>query len=356
MKKEKKSEQSNKKTDSECLKRSIINTRNIIRKKFRDLHNQKQKLRRGIVETFDPIIKPLKSLADKKEKKYNQIKEEVKHEKDVFSPGDIFKTAIPAHRKNLFEIESKISPSEKVSNESNISGIDPMQTSDDENDDEDFENTHTDKIIRVAGSNSPKIDNIYGFRTHYGELYLGRVPIKTTTNGNSTYYLIKTKSFKVTPGLTNLLLMKNPKNYNRNDLETYREMLLLTHAHKNHFAYHGSIRRDNSSVKYRDIISQLFPEKDEKSKSNRKQPTKHYLSSVKTRSQRETQGSSLRKPQTKYKIASKNGTFNYTYWDDPNELVSRLRLLLASRNAGHTGHTNEIISIIEELREAKVIK
>lgn len=243
-----------------------------------------------------------------------------------------------------------------MSNEPNISGIDPMQTSDDENDDDDFENTHTDKIIRVAGSNSPKIDNIYGLRTHYGELYLGRVPIKTGTYGNSTYYLIKTKSFKVTPGLTNLFLMKNPKNYNRNDLETYKEMLLLTHAQKNHFAYHGSIRRDNSSVKYRDMISQLFPEKDEKTKSNRKPPTKHYPSSVNTRSQRKTQGSSLKKPQTKYKIAYKNDTFNYTYWDDSNELVGRLRLLLASRNAGHTGHTNAIISIMEELRKAKIIK
>jgi hypothetical protein len=42
----------------------------------------------------------------------------------------------------------------------------------------------------------------------------------------------------------------------------------------------------------------------------------------------------------------------YEYWDDPNELVDRLRLLIASRDAGHSGHENEILSIIEELREA----
>lgn len=47
---------------------------------------------------------------------------------------------------------------------------------------------------------------------------------------------------------------------------------------------------------------------------------------------------------------------NYIYWDDPNELVDRLRLLMASQAAGHTNHNNEIISIIEELREAKIIK
>ena len=47
---------------------------------------------------------------------------------------------------------------------------------------------------------------------------------------------------------------------------------------------------------------------------------------------------------------------NLVYWDDPNELVDRLRLLLASKSAGNTGVSNEIISIFEELREAGLIK
>jgi len=38
-----------------------------------------------------------------------------------------------------------------------------------------------------------------------------------------------------------------------------------------------------------------------------------------------------------------------------NELVERLQLLLASRAAGNNNHTNEILSIKEELREAKII-
>lgn len=46
---------------------------------------------------------------------------------------------------------------------------------------------------------------------------------------------------------------------------------------------------------------------------------------------------------------------DYVYWDDPNELVDRLRLLIASTNAGHNGHRNEIISIIEELHEKNII-
>ena len=46
---------------------------------------------------------------------------------------------------------------------------------------------------------------------------------------------------------------------------------------------------------------------------------------------------------------------DYVHWNDPNELVDRLRLLNASRQAGHTVHDNEILSIIEELREAGII-
>ncbi|KAL4153101.1 hypothetical protein QTP88_000934 [Uroleucon formosanum] len=47
---------------------------------------------------------------------------------------------------------------------------------------------------------------------------------------------------------------------------------------------------------------------------------------------------------------------NLVYWNDPNELVERLKLLLASKAAGNTGVSNEIISIFEELHEAGIIK
>lgn len=51
-----------------------------------------------------------------------------------------------------------------------------------------------------------------------------------------------------------------------------------------------------------------------------------------------------------------NANIDYRHWDDPNELVDRLQLLIASKQAGNTGHDNEIISILEELKEAGIIK
>ena len=46
---------------------------------------------------------------------------------------------------------------------------------------------------------------------------------------------------------------------------------------------------------------------------------------------------------------------DYVHWDDPNELVDRLQLLDASRRANNNVHDNEILSIIEGLREAGLI-
>jgi len=45
----------------------------------------------------------------------------------------------------------------------------------------------------------------------------------------------------------------------------------------------------------------------------------------------------------------------YLYWNDVNELVERLEILVASKGAGNTSHNNEIFSILEELREERII-
>ena len=51
------------------------------------------------------------------------------------------------------------------------------------------------------------------------------------------------------------------------------------------------------------------------------------------------------------KLAIINTRTDYVYWDDPNELVERLRLLIAEKSDGNPSLVNEINSKIEELRE-----
>lgn len=45
----------------------------------------------------------------------------------------------------------------------------------------------------------------------------------------------------------------------------------------------------------------------------------------------------------------------YEYYDDPNEICDRLRLLISSKASGDTNHNQEINSILEELREGGYI-
>lgn len=50
-----------------------------------------------------------------------------------------------------------------------------------------------------------------------------------------------------------------------------------------------------------------------------------------------------------------NSNIVYEYYDDPNELCNRLRLLMSSQSAGNNNHNQEINSILEELYERGII-
>ena len=155
------------------------------------------------------------------------------------------------------------------------------------------------------------IDKTYGPKIQTnGSVHLGKKEIKLVDNTLT----IEDTSYPLTQGLGNLIFSKSPKLYTKNDLETYKSILIQTSAH---------LKADGKKIKkggnkYTDIIQNLFPS-----------------------------GAGLSVKLQKH---------NLVYWNEPNELVDRLRLLLASKAAGNTGVSNEILSIFEELREAGLIK
>lgn len=141
------------------------------------------------------------------------------------------------------------------------------------------------------------------------------------------------KHFELTPGLKELLMCNKPNLDMVTEIDkiVYKDMLHITNAHKRGYISHGQLKGDKG-FKYNKIIKPLFSE----------QTTKD-ITHIKS-------GGSL----PKFKKYKKNT--DYIFWDDPNELIERLKLLIASKNAGNTNHDNEIISIIEELQEAGIIK
>lgn len=177
----------------------------------------------------------------------------------------------------------------------------------------------------------------FGIRSANKKLLMGNSIVsfsKIDSVNDDNIILIKVgdKSYNLTPGLKELLLRRKPdlKLISSKDKLVYKDMLYYTNAHKRDFNPNGQIRGDKG-IKYREIIKPLFSES--------------LNSNIVTKF-----GGSL-PTLKKYKKDA-----DLVYWDDPNELVERLKLLVASRDAGNTNHDNEILSIIEELKEADIIK
>ena len=155
------------------------------------------------------------------------------------------------------------------------------------------------------------LDKIYGpKKLPIGDIILGKKELKFVENT----ILIDGTVYPTTSGLNQLLFLKNPLIFTDTDLEVYKSILSQTSAH---LSTHGN-KIKKGGTKYSTIISKLFPSGGELSMKLQKN--------------------------------------NLVYWDNPNELVDRLRLLLASKAAGNTGVSNEIISIFNELHEAGLIK
>jgi len=115
--------------------------------------------------------------------------------------------------------------------------------------------------------------------------------------------------------------------YTGDDIRKYKTILLTTNVHRRNHDAHGHLR-GNRGYKCKHIIAPLLPIEPEKKKSGKGLP---------------------------HVMTLNDNAIDYVHWDDPNELVDRLRLLEASHQAGHNAHDNEILSIIEELCEASLI-
>jgi len=200
-----------------------------------------------------------------------------------------------------------IDPLTKISNK-------PRMTSNKENINVKSENSFADDDYQQEIENwlqSTDLDKIYGpKKLPNGLIILGDKEIKFMENT----LLIDGTVYPLTSGLIQLLFLKNPLVYTDIDIGVYKSILIQTSAHISI----GKKIIKKGGFKYTSIISQLFPS-----------------------------GSGL---------SMKLQKNNLVYWDNPNELVDRLRLLLASKAAGNTGVTNEIISIFDELREVELIK
>lgn len=221
------------------------------------------------------------------------------------------------------------------SNECNEITNDNSSLSDESLNDDEFKTptkSENNVVELLQKDNIDKALNIaFGVRSEGGKLLIGNVPIAIKSSDSSTEMssiTLNNKTYELTPGLSELLFENKPNitKICEKDKLTYKDILIHTNAHKRGYIQSGQIQ-GNSGMKYCKIIRPLFFETDSLKQGGNLPTLKKY-----------------------------NSNTDLVYWDDPNELIDRLKVLIASKDAGNTNHDNEIISILEELKEASVIK
>lgn len=176
----------------------------------------------------------------------------------------------------------------------------------------------------IANKGSRVIDKVFGLRydKETDQFHIGSEYAKVEKNDLQ----VKGEWYEGTVGLYELLVLQRPKHFTEQDLRNYLSIMETTNAHKRNYNALSQIA-GNRSYKYLNIIKKYITDQN-KMLTHGQGMTLSVLNKKKS---------------------------EWVYWDDPNELVDRLRLLYASQAAGHNNHQNEINSIVEELRESNLI-
>ena len=169
------------------------------------------------------------------------------------------------------------------------------------------------------------IDLTYGLYSKNRNFYIGSKPVIIEDNDIKVDNII----FEGTPGFWELVTSKNPnpENYTEEDLDKYRQLVILTNTAFQDNNPNNNRPKSSKSPKWKKIISSIW----EAIKEQQKEEYKEF--------EEETEGEGL-------KILP----------SDPNALIDRFNLLFSSKKAGHTGVRNEIVSILDELKRQGVLK
>ena len=195
---------------------------------------------------------------------------------------------------------------------------DPIIDNNEHNDNNNSSNNISDKerksVIRYLNqvkNKDTRVDLAFGVR----KLTKGYKFGDSSFSHDGKYFKIKREKYKITPGLTELLFQKQPDQeiITAEDIDLYRGFVVKTNAHKKNYKADKSPRIDKSS-KYQTYLANFIT------------------------------GNG-------FKVMKKDDVTEYVYWDNPNELVERLKLLDGEKAAGNNNHNNEIQNILEELKE-----
>lgn len=343
--------------DDASLTQQLVEVTDAVRKKFNSIKNNRMENMMALEKVYEPVTKPLKEISAATAVKVPQpsssssspiqVKQYTKSRKR--SSSSIESTPITSRHKDSSDQDDDGDENKKTRQISFVE-TPPSSTfitspdSDTTLSEKEQLNNVVMKHIHQLSYGDSKYDTVYGVRIHpiTGKLQMGNAELRFPSD-NIEVWANKKKlaTYKATSTLYGAIFLKLPPILysgedivNNEDIQIYKKILEITNAPYKRYDVRNGLN-PNKTRKYREIIEPLLSYK------------------MVTRSHSSGEGLLLPKIPS-MKLFNSKGV-DYVYWNKPKELINRLRLLWSSKMAGHSGHDNEILNIIEELREEGIV-
>ena len=213
-----------------------------------------------------------------------------------------------------------------------------------EDDEEDEEEEGEDESVGEIARhylNKQYRDITFGIRKEKGHHYIGNKHV--IVDDNDIIIAKDGDRFKGTDGLWELITLREPVNFDKEDEDEYERLMVKTNALHREYDPSNPRPRGSMGKKWKNILGPIWYKKQGFSKEDAFRMTKD-------KNYRKRLIKKMRKIKYEYE-----GEGVVVIPSDPNALIERLELLLASQEAGHTGVRNELVSICDELKRQGVL-
>lgn len=321
---------------NEQIARQLIKSRAAVRKKLQGLRSDITRMTFEREKNLAPITKPLKDLLSnmKPEIPQTPVKNEFKKE---LSFREKFPGRSSAPSEEVFVNDDDFSDAESEGEDQSISLHELSKHEDVFNE---YLNQYTglarEYIRDMIADNEKKFDHQYGIRLDPStETYsVGNKIVKF--DGDNIK--IDDITYEGTRGLYELLFKKKPEKYTLDDETKYKAIMERSSAARKN--YDPTYPLSGNAGKKYSLVKKILSKPD----MTPLRFTKPIPPNKRTKS---GAGAFLH---------LNNKKVEFVPWKNPNKLINRLRLLIAAQHAGNTSVDNDIIYIIEELKQSHIIK
>ena len=220
--------------------------------------------------------------------------------------------------------------------------IQPLGKATEEEEEEEHEEEEDKSIGEIARNylNKQFRDTTFGIRKEKGHHYIGNQHVIVHYN----IFLPKlNETFEGSPGMWELITSRDPTDFNEEDEDEYERLMVKTNALHRYDDPKNPHPKANRSDKWKNILGPIWYKKQGFSAED-------AIKMTKDKNYRKRLIKKMHKIKSVYE-----GEGVVVIPSDPNALLERLDLLLASQEAGHTGVRNELVSICDELKRQGVL-